>query len=181
MNGTTAAYGQISVLHRPPLGAITLLRSYPSILHIVHPLLLDPTSSQLQLQLQLLRPLSSTRPSSGRLQDYRASVSRAPTQLTPTMDFSHTPDSQSSAFAPTSSMSGSGSGSGSAGTGAPGDTPPGVPLNAAGKPVRVLACQLCQSRKIKCDRQTPCANCIKVHSCRPYTAWKACRVPPDRC
>jgi hypothetical protein len=27
---------------------------------------------------------------------------------------------------------------------------------------RVLACVLCQHRKIKCDRSTPCSNCVKV-------------------
>lgn len=26
---------------------------------------------------------------------------------------------------------------------------------------RVLACELCQSRKVKCDRNFPCKNCIK--------------------
>ena len=35
---------------------------------------------------------------------------------------------------------------------------------AAGKPQRVLACGLCQQRKIKCDRKLPCANCIKAGS-----------------
>ena len=30
------------------------------------------------------------------------------------------------------------------------------------KPPRVLACVLCQSRKIRCDRQFPCANCSKA-------------------
>ena len=29
------------------------------------------------------------------------------------------------------------------------------------KPQRVLACLLCQKRKIKCTRQFPCSNCIK--------------------
>lgn len=27
---------------------------------------------------------------------------------------------------------------------------------------RILACVLCQHRKIKCDRNSPCSNCIKV-------------------
>jgi hypothetical protein len=31
-----------------------------------------------------------------------------------------------------------------------------------GKPQRVLACVLCQQRKVKCDRQTPCSNCVKA-------------------
>jgi hypothetical protein len=35
--------------------------------------------------------------------------------------------------------------------------PPDVP----GKPSRVLACLLCQQRKVKCDRKLPCGNCIK--------------------
>lgn len=30
------------------------------------------------------------------------------------------------------------------------------------KSPRVLACVLCQHRKIKCDRSTPCSNCVKV-------------------
>lgn len=30
------------------------------------------------------------------------------------------------------------------------------------KSQRILACVLCQHRKIKCDRNTPCSNCIKV-------------------
>ncbi|RDA91809.1 hypothetical protein CP533_2832 [Ophiocordyceps camponoti-saundersi (nom. inval.)] len=35
---------------------------------------------------------------------------------------------------------------------------------------RVLACVLCQHRKIKCDRKFPCANCIKANvSCTPST------------
>ncbi|KAI1324744.1 hypothetical protein F5Y16DRAFT_380269 [Xylariaceae sp. FL0255] len=29
------------------------------------------------------------------------------------------------------------------------------------KPHRVLACQPCQQRKIKCNRKTPCSNCVK--------------------
>ncbi|KAM0549782.1 hypothetical protein ACHAPJ_009221 [Fusarium lateritium] len=35
---------------------------------------------------------------------------------------------------------------------------------------RVLACVLCQHRKIKCDRNTPCSNCIKANvTCTPST------------
>jgi hypothetical protein len=30
------------------------------------------------------------------------------------------------------------------------------------KPARVLACVLCQQRKVKCDRKFPCANCIRL-------------------
>ncbi|ODA79118.1 hypothetical protein RJ55_04709 [Drechmeria coniospora] len=35
---------------------------------------------------------------------------------------------------------------------------------------RVLACVLCQQRKIKCDRNFPCANCVKANvTCTPST------------
>lgn len=34
--------------------------------------------------------------------------------------------------------------------------------NVPQKPPRILACVLCQHRKIKCDRNFPCANCVKV-------------------
>ncbi|KAJ6440063.1 C6 zinc finger domain-containing protein [Purpureocillium lavendulum] len=35
---------------------------------------------------------------------------------------------------------------------------------------RVLACVLCQHRKIKCDRNFPCANCVKANvTCTPST------------
>lgn len=35
---------------------------------------------------------------------------------------------------------------------------------------RVLACVLCQQRKRKCDRKSPCSNCIKAssHASHPY-------------
>ena len=29
------------------------------------------------------------------------------------------------------------------------------------KPPRILACLLCQQRKVKCDRKSPCNNCVK--------------------
>ncbi|CAK7215304.1 hypothetical protein SCUCBS95973_002436 [Sporothrix curviconia] len=52
----------------------------------------------------------------------------------------------------------------------------GMPLGgpptymAAPKPPRILACVLCQHRKIKCDRTFPCANCTKANvSCTPST------------
>ncbi|KAI1421576.1 fungal-specific transcription factor domain-containing protein [Xylaria sp. FL1777] len=36
------------------------------------------------------------------------------------------------------------------------------------KPTKVLACVHCQYRKIKCDRQQPCSNCIKAKiACKP--------------
>ena len=35
---------------------------------------------------------------------------------------------------------------------------------------RVLACKLCQLRKVKCDRQFPCAHCVKSRAqCVPAT------------
>lgn len=40
--------------------------------------------------------------------------------------------------------------------------PPTLPVRAAVKPQRALACVLCQQRKVKCDRQSPCANCLRV-------------------
>lgn len=40
----------------------------------------------------------------------------------------------------------------------------------ASKPQRVLACILCQQRKVKCDRKHPCANCVKARAqCIPAT------------
>jgi hypothetical protein len=39
-----------------------------------------------------------------------------------------------------------------------------------GKPQRVLACQLCQQRKVKCDRKFPCSNCVRGNTrCVPAT------------
>lgn len=53
-------------------------------------------------------------------------------------------------------------------------TPEGRTLGLASsqlsKPQRVLACVLCQQRKVKCDRKYPCANCIKSRAqCVPAT------------
>jgi hypothetical protein len=46
------------------------------------------------------------------------------------------------------------------------DTPSG-PLSQS---QRVLACVLCQQRKVKCDRKFPCANCIRFRvQCVPAT------------
>ena len=43
-------------------------------------------------------------------------------------------------------------------------------LNTSLKPQRVLACVLCQKRKIKCDRKYPCANCVRSQTqCIPST------------
>ncbi|KAL5612883.1 hypothetical protein BROUX41_004039 [Berkeleyomyces rouxiae] len=40
----------------------------------------------------------------------------------------------------------------------------------ATKAPRILACVLCQHRKIKCDRNMPCSNCIKANAaCTPST------------
>lgn len=38
------------------------------------------------------------------------------------------------------------------------ETPAEAPTDASRKP----ACTLCTQRKVKCDRNSPCANCIKV-------------------
>lgn len=35
---------------------------------------------------------------------------------------------------------------------------------ASTKPLRVLACVLCQQRKVKCDRNFPCENCVRNDS-----------------
>ncbi len=52
---------------------------------------------------------------------------------------------------------------------------PLVPSRQPTNGQRVLACLLCQQRKIKCDRQFPCANCIKTRAeCNPGTKI-ACR------
>ncbi|KAJ5183961.1 hypothetical protein N7492_001577 [Penicillium capsulatum] len=38
------------------------------------------------------------------------------------------------------------------------------------KPPRVLACALCQQRKVKCDRKVPCVHCVKLQvECVPVT------------
>lgn len=45
-----------------------------------------------------------------------------------------------------------------------------LPPSQDPKPQRVLACILCQQRKVKCDRKYPCANCIKSKTqCVPAT------------
>jgi hypothetical protein len=44
---------------------------------------------------------------------------------------------------------------------------------------RILACVLCQNRKIKCDRNMPCSNCVKVRMprvCR-CESWVNCPLP----
>ena len=60
-------------------------------------------------------------------------------------------------------------------------TSPEASLAAAASPSlpttksqRVLACVLCQRRKLRCDRQFPCANCTRSHAqCVP-----AATLPP---
>lgn len=43
-------------------------------------------------------------------------------------------------------------------------------LDSSQKPRRVLACLLCQKRKIKCDRKHPCSHCVKSRvQCVPAT------------
>lgn len=52
------------------------------------------------------------------------------------------------------------------------DMSPGTPSPSSQyvKPQRVLACVLCQQRKVKCDRKFPCANCVKSRAqCVPAT------------
>ncbi|KAI3323300.1 hypothetical protein HD806DRAFT_498754 [Xylariaceae sp. AK1471] len=42
--------------------------------------------------------------------------------------------------------------------------------STSGKTPRILACVLCQNRKIKCDRNSPCSNCVKANvPCTPST------------
>lgn len=55
--------------------------------------------------------------------------------------------------------------------------------NQPSKSQRVLACVLCQQRKIKCDRKFPCANCTKSQaSCVPATLMprRRRRMFPER-
>ncbi|KAK0709941.1 hypothetical protein B0T26DRAFT_786864 [Lasiosphaeria miniovina] len=59
-----------------------------------------------------------------------------------------------------------------------------LPVSASGhglqKPQRVLACVLCQQRKIKCNRRFPCSNCTRARiECVPATlAPRRKRRPP---
>lgn len=44
------------------------------------------------------------------------------------------------------------------------------PQSRPSKHQHVLACTLCQQRKVKCDRRLPCANCVKSRTqCVPAT------------
>lgn len=50
------------------------------------------------------------------------------------------------------------------------DPQPIMARGGPGRSQRVLACVLCQQRKIKCDRRFPCANCVKGKAvCVPAT------------
>lgn len=54
---------------------------------------------------------------------------------------------------------------------------PAASPSPAVRPPRVLACVLCQQRKVKCDRKFPCANCVKHRAqCVPV----ATRAPRQR-
>ena len=47
---------------------------------------------------------------------------------------------------------------------------PAVSPRSATRPPRVLSCVLCQQRKVRCDREFPCANCIRAGvQCIPAT------------
>jgi hypothetical protein len=61
----------------------------------------------------------------------------------------------------------------------PEQSSPTSPLLAATRPSRVLACLLCQQRKVKCDRGFPCANCVRAQvQCVPATqVRRRCRFP----
>ena len=49
----------------------------------------------------------------------------------------------------------------------PSSDTPGAPQRSR----RILACILCQHRKVKCDRNFPCANCLRQNAkCVPATA-----------
>ncbi|OCT46607.1 C6 transcription factor [Cladophialophora carrionii] len=50
------------------------------------------------------------------------------------------------------------------------ESPPGPAQRQRPKPPRMLACVLCSQRKVKCDRQLPCSNCVKFRAqCVPAT------------
>ncbi|KAL9107650.1 MAG: hypothetical protein Q9227_007457 [Pyrenula ochraceoflavens] len=44
----------------------------------------------------------------------------------------------------------------------PEENSPAAPTPSVSSRKRVLACVLCQQRKVKCDRKFPCANCVKA-------------------
>ena len=49
-------------------------------------------------------------------------------------------------------------------------------ITPTNKAPRILACVLCQHRKIKCDRHFPCANCTKVRFAPLYVRGLANRI-----
>lgn len=56
-----------------------------------------------------------------------------------------------------------------------------LPSPQAPKPTRILACVLCQQRKIKCDRKFPCAHCLKQGlQCVPATQARRRRRFPEK-
>ncbi|KAF7180236.1 hypothetical protein CNMCM7691_009403 [Aspergillus felis] len=58
---------------------------------------------------------------------------------------------------------------------------PRSPLRASNRPTRVLACVLCQQRKVRCDRGFPCANCVRAQAqCVPATQVRRRRRFPER-
>lgn len=67
-------------------------------------------------------------------------------------------------------------------TPAPVASRPAPPPSSSSKSQRVLACVLCQQRKVKCDRRFPCANCTKHNvQCVPATqARRRRRRFPER-
>ncbi|KAF7155944.1 hypothetical protein CNMCM6106_007856 [Aspergillus hiratsukae] len=58
---------------------------------------------------------------------------------------------------------------------------PRSPLREGTRPSRVLACVLCQQRKVRCDRGFPCANCVRARvQCVPATQVRRRRRFPER-
>ncbi|GIC90226.1 uncharacterized protein Aud_006658 [Aspergillus udagawae] len=58
---------------------------------------------------------------------------------------------------------------------------PRSPLRVETRPTRVLACVLCQQRKVRCDRGFPCANCVRAQAqCVPATQVRRRRRFPER-
>jgi hypothetical protein len=54
-------------------------------------------------------------------------------------------------------------------------------LRGAHRPTRVLACVLCQQRKVRCDREFPCANCVRAQvQCVPATQVRRRRRYPEK-
>lgn len=63
----------------------------------------------------------------------------------------------------------------------PEQSSPRSPLHTATRPSQMLACVLCQQRKVKCDRGYPCANCVQAQvQCVPATQVRRHRRFPER-